>query len=336
MSDHYYRSLTIQEKRVYEAALRGLTSCRAAIRTPRTGMDAFTRIMTFLSYDHPEIFYVNFHRFPLTSSGTGMTWNVDYLYPKDRIPHMIRNLEETAGRILSADSAVRRGTELEKCRWIHDTLVKNVSYDHEGLSNPGRHPEAYSVVGVFRDRKAVCEGISLAAALLGERLGLDLPVVAGKGISDLPGLNDAHAWNLAFVNGKCAHMDVTWDMCISAPLHFVRYDYFCIPDDMIRTDHIYSGTPACIPGSGLSFFEQTHRRFTELHQCETYISAKLGEGRRIFYFRLEAPDAVLQNADERLKALLLRKAAARFPFGAVVESSHKPELGIFFYRISER
>ncbi len=335
MSEYYYNTLDPREKKVYRAALNGLNACRPDIRVPAADMERFSRIITLLSFDHPEIFYVDFHRFTVNTSGTSLIWDVDYLYPKKQIIQLRLLLEEKVSRILASGKNVCTAPPLEKCRWIHDTLVKNVSYNQEALRFPEMHLEAYSVLGVFRKRSAVCEGISLAVEYLGERLGISLPVITGKGISDRAGLDDSHGWNLLTTDGKHAHLDVTWDLCLSAPLHFIRYDYFCLPDDLIRTDHAYSGTPHCDAGSGLTFFEQTRRQFTELRQCESYISKKLKEGRRSFYFQLLAPDDVLAKAERALEAMLLRKMPFFFPFGAILNSSHNLKLGIFFYRISE-
>lgn len=103
--------------------------------------------------------------------------------------------------------------DLEKIRLIFNWIALNVKYDDHGY-NTGNYSDI-SPEGVFRNRRAVCQGFSDLFTAMGELAGLEIISVNGysKGISyrqgkHFPGTN--HAWNLAKIDGKWKLFDVTW------------------------------------------------------------------------------------------------------------------------------
>lgn len=123
-------------------------------------------------------------------------------------------------------------SDLEKVVGVHDYLIRNVNY--------GRSPEnlfrAQSKIGAFLDKKAVCQGYSLAFSSLMNKLNVNNRTVYGNTI------DTKHAWNMVQLDGEWYHLDVTFDY---GTVHgrdvpeWMRYKYFLLDDKEIsnsRTD----------------------------------------------------------------------------------------------------
>ena len=93
-------------------------------------------------------------------------------------------------------------SDYEIAHTIHDYLVENVQY-----VQVGDHQTAY---GALVSGKAVCAGYARAYQLLMLEAGIDCWYVSGQSY-DPSGTLVAHAWNLAWLDGKCYYSDATWD-----------------------------------------------------------------------------------------------------------------------------
>ena len=93
-------------------------------------------------------------------------------------------------------------SDYEIAHTIHDYLVNNVVY-----VQVGDHQTAY---GALVSGKAVCAGYARAYQLLMLEAGIDCWYVSGQSY-DPSGTLVAHAWNLAWLDGKCYYSDATWD-----------------------------------------------------------------------------------------------------------------------------
>lgn len=103
--------------------------------------------------------------------------------------------------------------DIEKTRLIFTWIALNVAYDDYGY-NTGHYSDC-SPEGVFRNRRAVCQGFSELFERMGKLAGLDIVLVIGyaKGISHTPGEyfpETNHAWNVVKINGRWRLFDVTW------------------------------------------------------------------------------------------------------------------------------
>ena len=243
-------------------------------------------------------------------------------------------LESSVNKMLdNADFA--KADELGRCRLIHDRLVRSVTYENNAAAKGRNIPDALTIEGVFLRGAAFCEGIAKAVTFLGERLGMDIPAVTGEAASDgatfIP-----HVWNLVRIGGVYAHLDVTWDIILSTPLKFTRYDYFCIPDVDMRLDHVFGGLFPCTHGMGLSFFERSHREFNDMDSCKKYISEKLKERSDVIYFKFtdhsSQPEALAKRMDDTITNMLRLRSLFMFDF----EKAHNPKQGVYFYRILKR
>lgn len=113
-------------------------------------------------------------------------------------------------------------TDVEKLLSIHDYLTDNIKY------NTTNGMWCYSPYGALVHGVAVCQGYSLAYKLLCDRAGLNVSYVV-----DSP--ND-HIWNVAELDGKYYHIDVTWDdpnypNDDDQSVNQTRHSYFLLSDE---------------------------------------------------------------------------------------------------------
>ncbi len=115
---------------------------------------------------------------------------------------------------------------LGKMLVVHDELAKNIQYDHDGLTEYNRKVEAkenlkdgevlapedeltvedwhiYTAYGLFKNKKAVCQGYAIALAEIYERLGVEAAFCESESIN--------HIWIVAKYNNKWYHIDPTWN-----------------------------------------------------------------------------------------------------------------------------
>lgn len=330
MSNFYFNRMDRSEQLVYKKILDGVKNHKSNIWAGKIDNDRFAKIVFQMSYDHPELFYVDFSQvFTTIDSHKGVTWNVRYCFSPEAARQKITDMERKIQYLVSKSGLTSNSSVTEKCRWFHDLLVRNVEYEYGALQNPSMHPEAYTIQGVFEKKKAVCKGIALAVVALGDRLGLEAGFVSGEGQSEHTELNNSHAWNIIYTGEGYVHMDVTWDLCISKEQRFTRYDYFMVPDSAIKIDHTMGEPNIQALISGYSFFEQTGRDFTTLEQCSDYITRIFKNGKSIFYFRFKAKNQTVEQSDAKIQAMIMSKAV----HGGVLEISNNLKQGIFYYRI---
>lgn len=142
----------------------------------------------------------------------------DYLGYNDDEKHTL----QTVRAVIDNNTSPGMSTA-QKVKAIHDYLVLNCDYDYSILQN-GRVPnEPYSYVGVFRNRKAVCNGYAMAFALCMKVLDIPCKKVVGSAN------NNSHAWNQVLIDGTWYYIDVTWDDPIingGIDSGYIRWNYY--------------------------------------------------------------------------------------------------------------
>ena len=104
-------------------------------------------------------------------------------------------------------------TEYQKIKAIYDYLCANVTYD-DAHANDGSYTLKYTGYAALVQKKAVCQGYSVAFYRLCLEAGLRARVIDSKAMM--------HAWNIAQVGNKYYHLDATWDAGRSSYLYFLR------------------------------------------------------------------------------------------------------------------
>ena len=107
---------------------------------------------------------------------------------------------------------------------LHDLLISRVSYADDTAW-------CATAVGALLYGQANCEGYAQALTLLYRLAGIPCGLVDGQATSS-DGITDAHAWNLADINGYCL-IDACWDDLGDLAAHW----YFALSAEDMAADH---------------------------------------------------------------------------------------------------
>lgn len=126
------------------------------------------------------------------------------------------------------------GTDYEKELYLHDALVKHVTYDDA-------YVEEQNAYSALVNGMAVCSGYAFALQYLLMRAGIESYYVVGTAGEDENGDPVGHAWNIARIGGTWYYVDPTWDDSDDeyAPYHA----YFNLDTDLLTRDHVLDPYP---------------------------------------------------------------------------------------------
>lgn len=284
--------------------------------------------------DHPELFYVNFYEYSYGSDRT-----TGYLYPryfykgKERI-RKAKEIEAVVRVLLMKGTKKNLKTDLEKCRWIHDRLVRNIIYDMEVLEGISDDKAVYTVEGVFCKKKAVCAGISHAFKLLADRMNLKSIVVFGEADTEAVSDNNRHAWNIVQIGEDYVQVDTTWDGNMSRAVNHYRYDFFALSDLEFMRRHRYSkgaDYPIC-QTMKYSYFANCSCYLKNPEQLKSYLEKALNTGKKVLYFKItgEVPDrGRFAGKVDQLAEKMIGKRYAGMRYYKMIQEEDL----VFFYRI---
>lgn len=131
-------------------------------------------------------------------------------------------------------------SDLDKERALHDYIILNTKYDHEGYINGNLPDESHQAYGVLMNKVGVCDGYAYAMKALLNLAKVNSIVVYGDSF-DLSSAPIGHAWNMVVIDGKYYHVDLTWDDLDNYDGfdNNIQHKYFNISDKQISTNHKY-------------------------------------------------------------------------------------------------
>ena len=151
--------------------------------------------------------------------------NIFYRYSDSEIENMQKVIDAEADRVIAMITPDM--SEYDVVKLFYDYLAENVDYD-ENTEN------CRDIYGVFADKKAICGGYAKAMEYLCSKVGIDAITITG----DADGV--PHMWNMVKLGGEWYHIDPTYAVTESRVGQYVRYDYFCVTDDLIsRSRTVY-------------------------------------------------------------------------------------------------
>lgn len=95
-----------------------------------------------------------------------------------------------------------------KYKYLAESICNLVEYAHDELEAQNTDRRIYSLVGVFVDGRAVCEGYAKAYEYLCKKAGLFCEQISGRDLNDENA--PAHAFNYIKLGNKYYFVDVTW------------------------------------------------------------------------------------------------------------------------------
>lgn len=242
-SKYYYSLLSENQKAVYGLLFNAVQKGESNIDIAEYKLsdEALGTVMTLLKYENPQLFNIDG-----SATGTGSpsahTWltvNPRYTRNAAQTKSIGEQLENAAAPII--EEALKETDEFKRVKVLHDSIVNMTTYT---LNGPIYKSEAD---GPLVNGRALCEGYSKAFAYLCQSVGVPCICIVGAGNGE------NHMWNMARIDGKWYHVDVTWDDPVgSSPV--LRHDYFCVSTATIRKDHSISN-PAAIPDADEDYDE---------------------------------------------------------------------------------
>lgn len=187
----------------------------------------------------------------------------------------------------------RRHPEAERLQIVHQYIVEHVHYEaKESLP-------VHEAAGFFEYGIAVCDGISKAAKILLQAVGIRSEIIYGKAAQTPGKAFQPHAWNLVWTNGRAYHVDFTFDATLAEDDGLIHYDYYNLTDRQIGTDHMFpeqkTGLAATLPAD---WFRQNGTYFTEKKKLRQYIRSEIGKKSKSIVIRLPQtsdPETVLED-----------------------------------------
>lgn len=231
---YYYSTLSIRQKRCYDKLLNGYLHHKKRITVEVDNKEEISIVNQAILNDTPELFYFTNYKYIYYKSQRAAKVDPIYLLNPSR-SNQIRN--EINSNIDNIVKQCSNKSDFEKVKIIHDFLLAHIKY--------GEQANSHSIVGALVDHYAVCEGISKAFKYIADLTGLQSIIVYGNAINSSANMMQSHSWNQVFVDGKNYHIDVTFDLTISALTGIRRYDYFLLSDAQINNDHFFGSIPIC-------------------------------------------------------------------------------------------
>jgi transglutaminase/protease-like cytokinesis protein 3 len=162
----------------------------------------------------------------------GLKWSLQYgslsLYPTIEFEfeynESVDQLKKVNTRIkkILDELTIEDATDYKKVKLIHDYVANYANYNLGGTG--------FSAYAALIQKKAVCQGYSLAVYKLLTEAGIPCRIITGQGNGG------SHAWNIVLLNGKWYNLDVTWDDPIGASK--ISYDYFLKGTKEFYKDHV--------------------------------------------------------------------------------------------------
>ena len=302
MSLTFYRDQirSRQAKAFYDAICADITGGNVSgiYRLTATNPSAAARdgaaALLALRKDRPEYFFILGN--PIAHiQGSQVTLEDEMLYT----PRQIAKIRSHLDRALAAYTVYTFGLPVwEREKLVYERIAKSLTYIDHG---DGKNHKDYdhNIVGPLLQGSGVCEGFSCLLMLALRKIGIPCIRVSGQS------KNEAHCWNLAWIDGSPVHLDITWDKPNeNGDLGFF---YFNLTDEQITRDHRITtkGLPQCMdPTHGYHYRRGTV--FSDTEKAAGYLRRALGSNAGPVSIRFSNSDAVTVS---------VRKAMRNVPVG---------------------
>ncbi len=167
------------------------------------------------------------------------------------------------------DVCSRYGSDYERAVALHDYIALNTRYE----SQLGIEAQADASTRLLLDGIAVCDGYAHAYGMMLSMAGIDNRFVVGTG----DGVE--HIWNMARLNGKWVHIDVTYDDPKPDKPGRVLHSYFGMSDNRLASNHKWNRSefPRAASDSLYHPFCMGHRFSTAAEMLHWAASQRVGQ-----------------------------------------------------------
>ena len=202
-------------------------SCITDVNNLIENRDLISNLNNFVNpYNSYNRLFVNYNNFGK------VTIEVEKIYDDAKIAYVENRVTEIMAEIIKDNMTVE-----EKIKAFHDYIINTTTYDNENAEKLKANEElddttnTSNAYGLFTNHVSLCGGYSDAMAIFLNRIG-----VPNMKIS-----NNTHVWNLAYLNGKWLHLDLTWDdPVVDTHENLLLHNYFLITNaDLQQKDSQY-------------------------------------------------------------------------------------------------
>lgn len=218
-----YNQLNEKQLYIYDAVITAVEQLKTDVALSTVmdiSADDYCEVYQQIYNDEHALFYIDTKMQYAMNTNTKKLASavIFYKYSDEKIAEMQKAVDAEVAKVL--DGVTDDMTEYDKVKYFHDYLASGVVYD-ESTEN------CRDIYGVFVDKKAICGGYSKAFSYLCDKVGIETATVTG----DADG--EAHMWNMVKIDGEWYNIDITYAVTESALGNYVRYDYFCVTDEML-------------------------------------------------------------------------------------------------------
>ena len=273
MEPFYYNHMNKNQQAAYRAMQQGLTNLSDEFQIPRLEGKDLSNVFFELRLDHPEIFWASGFKYKYYPDSPNLILIPEYLFDKGKIREHQKAMD---ARVEKLARPAMKLTELEKERYIHDFICKNVRYDKL------KKQYSHEIIGVLGHGVGVCEGIAKAVKILCDALQIQCIIALAENNPE-KGVKYRHAWNVVRLDKKYYHLDCTFDISLGNPEE-IRYDYFLLSDKQIFRDHerLVWRVPACEDADRF-YYKKKKLSFTKTEEVQKRAAQAVKKGKLLLF-----------------------------------------------------
>ena len=215
-------SLAPAEQAVYDSILDGMLRMENVPGLQAVSSQRLFEIVELVNRDHPEIFWVG-ERYSCLEYPEGYTLIFDYSCTFEQRQSLQEQIESQISPLLQQLAGL---SDYEKALGVYRWLILNTDYDLSA--------DEQNILSVLLRHRGVCAGYAKATQYLLGRLGIECLYVTGTS------RGEAHAWNVARLEGDWYQLDTTWGDPVNADWTAgdrLSYIYFCLTTREMELDH---------------------------------------------------------------------------------------------------
>lgn len=219
----YFHMLDSEQQPIYRQIYANALKCETNfVLINPISTSQLTETLSAVYNDHPELFWLDTsYKYGYYNEGTAISLTLSFNDTADNLTMSKQKFESALSLII--EGAKDYESDIEKEKYVHDYLLKQVEYDE----NAPIHQSAYSAL-VYH--QSVCAGYTRAFQLALRELGI--PAYYCTGYTE-----GNHAWNIVKLSDGYYNVDVSWDDPVNNIDGTLYHDYFNITDEQISRDH---------------------------------------------------------------------------------------------------
>lgn len=216
-----YNYLNATQKYVYDSLINAMENYKTDLTIPAavnvTDQD-YKAVYQLLYNDETSIFYIGtLINYKVTSGRKDIV--IQYKYTQDEIIKMQREIDYNVNKILA--KITDDMTEYDIVKLFFDEIASTCTYNASSSN-------CSDIYGCLVNKSAICGGFAKAFSYLCSKAGIESLLITGE-------FDEPHMWNMVKIDNEWYHVDVTSGIVKNNTSRYVRYDYFCVNDDFIKS-----------------------------------------------------------------------------------------------------